>query len=49
MAFAIYFFSLKTPLEEGLAKHFLHLAYIIAFLVIIYFMERKKYLAEFRS
>ena len=49
LAFAIYYFAQITPIEEGLTKHLLHFAYIIVFLVIVYFMERKKYLAEFRS
>ena len=48
LAFAIYYFSVFMPLEEGFVKYALHFVYLLAFLIIAVLLERRKYKAEFR-
>lgn len=48
LGLGLYFLSVKLPLAEGSLKYAVHLAYIVIFLVVAYFMERKKYRTEFR-
>ncbi len=48
IAFAFYFLSQELPLAEGISRYFIHLIYIVIFLGVAVFLEKRKYSAEFR-
>lgn len=45
----IYFIARQMALEEGMVKHVVHLAFLLAFLLFAVMLERKKYREEFTS
>ena len=48
LAFGIYFLSQSFVFTEGIALYIIHATYILVFLAVAVFLERKKYKTEFR-